>query len=89
MPVNHGPLGPLKPNEPTQVQPPLESGARWRTNLARGSEARAQEAIGNDHATKLLAFMVQQALDEHKANNRDFGVSEISCEFVLVSHDFI
>jgi len=76
-PLNHGPLGSLKPNEPTQAQPPLESGPRWRTNLARGSEARAQEAVGNDHATKLLAFMVQQALDEHKANNRDFGTERV------------
>jgi len=75
MPANHGPLGVLKPSEAFQGPPPPESSARWRTNLARGGEARAYEAVESDHATKLLAFMVQQTLDEYKAGNRDFGVS--------------
>ena len=77
MPANHGPLGALKPSEATAGPPPSESTARWRTNLARGGEARAYEAVERDHATKLLAFMVQQTLDEHKASNRDFGVSTV------------
>jgi syntaxin-binding protein 1 len=89
MPANHVPLGPLKPTESAQAPLPPDSSARWRTNLARGSEARAQEAVESDHATKLLACMVQQVLDEHKASNRDFGVSNISPEFVLVSDDSI
>jgi syntaxin-binding protein 1 len=84
MPANHGPLGILRPDI-VQGPPPPESGPRWRTNLARGGEARAYEALEGDHATKLLAFMVQQALDEHKANNRDFGVSNIRSEFSVVS----
>ena len=81
MPANHGPLGPLKPTESVSGPPPPESSTRWRTNLARGGEARAYEAIENDHATKLLASMVQRFLDEHKASNRDFGVS-ITCKIL-------
>ena len=82
MPANHGPLGPLKPTESVSGPPPPESSTRWRTNLARGGEARAYEAVESDHVTKLLAFMVQQFLDEHKASNRDFGVSTIPRDFV-------
>jgi len=74
MPTNHLPLGGLKPSASTRPPPPPETGVRWRTNLARGSEARAYEAVESDHATKLLAFMIQQALDEHKKNNPDFPV---------------
>jgi hypothetical protein len=86
MPANHGPLGPLKPTEANRGPPPPESSARWRTNLARGSEARAYEAPEGDHATRMLAFMVQQAMDEYKAGNRDFGVSTHST-VLPASHD--
>lgn len=74
MPTNHLPLGGLKPSASTRPPPPPETAVRWRTNLARGSEARAYESVESDHATKLLAFMIQQALDEHKKNNPDFPV---------------
>lgn len=72
LPRNHLPLGGLKPSASTRPPPPAESSARWRTNLARGSEARAYEAVEGDHATKLLAFFVQQALDEKKKGDPDW-----------------
>lgn len=75
MPTNHLPLGPLKPPASSRPAPPPETGARWRTNLARGGDSRTYEASESDHASKLLAFMVQQTLDEHKRNNPDYPVS--------------
>lgn len=78
MPSHHHPLGPLKPHDQTRAPPPPEGSARWRTNLARGDAARAYEAADTDFVTKLLAFMVQQNLDEYKKNNPDFPVSLIS-----------
>jgi syntaxin-binding protein 1 len=78
MPVNHPPLGPLKLPAPVPTArsppPPKSDNARWRTNLARGSEARAVEAVQSEFVTKILAFMVQSNLDEYKRNNPDFGV---------------
>lgn len=79
MPTNHQPLGPLKPHN-TIRPPPPENTSRWRTNLARGSEARAYEAVESEFVTKVLAFMVQSDLDEYKKTNPDFGV----CSTVLV-----
>ncbi|KAH9479547.1 Protein transport protein sec1 [Psilocybe cubensis] len=73
MPSSHQPLGPLKPNAQTRPPPPPEGASRWRTNLARGAEARAYESVESDFVTKLLAFMVQDALEEHKKMNPDFG----------------
>ncbi|KAG6908968.1 hypothetical protein DXG01_002574 [Tephrocybe rancida] len=73
MPSHHPPLGALKPHAETRPPPPPESSARWRTNLARGAEARAYEAVEGDHATKLLAFFVQNNLEEHKKQNPDFA----------------
>ena len=78
VPSNHLPLGPLKPlpqNRPPTAQ---ETTSRWRTNLARGPEARAYESQESDYVTKLLAFMVQEALEEHKKANTDFAVSNFS-----------
>lgn len=72
-PSHHPPLGALKPHETTRPPPPSENSARWRTNLARGADARAHEAVENDYATKLLAFMVQRNLEEHKRANPDFA----------------
>jgi syntaxin-binding protein 1 len=54
--------------------PPAESTARWRTNLARGSDARAFEAVETEFVTKVIALMVQSNLEEHKKDNPDFGV---------------
>jgi len=78
MPSNHLPLGPLKPI--AQNRPPVaqETTSRWRTNLARGSEARVQENVESDYVTKLLAFMVQGILEEHKKLNPEFGVRHFS-----------
>ncbi|KAG6866598.1 hypothetical protein C0991_002088 [Blastosporella zonata] len=73
MPTHHQPLGALKPHADTRPPPPSESSSRWRTNLARGSEARAYEAVEGDHATKLLAFFVQNNLEEYKKQNPDFA----------------
>ncbi|ESK97828.1 snare binding protein sec1 [Moniliophthora roreri MCA 2997] len=75
VPVNHPPLGPLTPHASTRPPPPQEGSGRWRTNLARGAEARAFESVESDYVTKLLAFMVQNNLEEHKKSNPDFGAS--------------
>ncbi|KAJ6534642.1 Sec1-like snare protein [Mycena vulgaris] len=72
MPPNHPPLGALKPHASTRPPPPPETSGRWRTNLARGSEARAYESVEGDFATKILAFFVQNNLDEHKKANPEF-----------------
>ena len=77
MPSNHLPLGPLKPNAQTRPPPPPEGASRWRTNLARGSEARAYESVETEFVTKLLAFMVQTTLEEYKKLNPDFGVGDL------------
>jgi len=74
MPAHHLPLGPLKPTAQNRPPPPPEGASRWRTNLARGSEARAYESVESDFVTKLLAFMVQGYLEEHKKVNPEFGV---------------
>lgn len=87
VPINHPPLGPLGTNPSAAISPPPihrappskieksnSNNAAWRTNLARGSEARAVEAIETEYVTKILAFMVQSNLDEYKRNNSDFGV---------------
>jgi syntaxin-binding protein 1 len=71
-PSHHLPLGPLRPNVQTRAPPPPEGSNRWRTNLARGDSARAYEAADAEFVTKLLAFMVQGNLDEHKRANPDF-----------------
>jgi len=77
MPSNHLPLGPLKPNAQTRPPPPPEGASRWRTNLARGSEARAYESVETEFVTKLLALMVQTTLEEYKKLNPDFGVGDL------------
>lgn len=75
MPPNHLPLGPLKPNAQTRAPPPQENSSRWRTQLARGAEARAYEAAETEFVTRLLAFMVQNNLEDYKKINPEFGVS--------------
>ncbi|KAK0239011.1 Sec1-like snare protein [Armillaria nabsnona] len=73
VPSSHPPLGALKPHTSTRPPPPSEGSGRWRTNLARGADARAYESVETDYVTKLLAFMVQSNLEEHKRANSDFG----------------
>ncbi|KAL0953723.1 hypothetical protein HGRIS_004913 [Hohenbuehelia grisea] len=73
---DHHPLGPLKPSATTRPPPPAEGSGRWRTNLARGAEARAYESVEADHATRLLAFFVQRNLEEHKKANPDFAKAD-------------
>ena len=82
VPSHHPPLGPLKPNPRSRPQPPPETSTRWRTNLARGAEARAYEVLESEYVTKLLAFMVQDNLEEYKRLNRDFPV-RVSTEQVF------
>ncbi|KAF7795046.1 hypothetical protein EIP86_006190 [Pleurotus ostreatoroseus] len=72
LPSTHPPLGPLKPHASTRAPPPPEGSGRWRTNLARGGEARAFESADGDFVAKMLAFMVQSGLDEYKKMNPDF-----------------
>ncbi|KIP07104.1 hypothetical protein PHLGIDRAFT_35581 [Phlebiopsis gigantea 11061_1 CR5-6] len=72
LPTHHPPLGPLRPHASTRAPPPPEGSGRWRTQLARGQEARAYESAEGDYVSKLLAFMVQQGLDEYKKANPDF-----------------
>ncbi|KAJ7698949.1 Sec1-like snare protein [Mycena rosella] len=73
MPPNHPPLGALKPHASTRPPPPPETSGRWRTNLARGAEARAYESVEGDFATKILAFFVQTNLEDYKKANEDFA----------------
>ncbi|KAK7685678.1 hypothetical protein QCA50_011022 [Cerrena zonata] len=72
VPSHHQPLGALKPHANTRPAPPPEPASRWRTNLARGQQAREYESVEGDYAAKILAFMVQDALDEYKKANPDF-----------------
>ncbi|GJE98046.1 Sec1 family protein [Phanerochaete sordida] len=72
LPSHHQPLGPLKPHATTRAPPPPEGSGRWRTQLARGQEARSFESAESDYVAKMLAFMVQQGLDEYKRANPDF-----------------
>ncbi|KAH9913550.1 Sec1-like protein [Epithele typhae] len=71
-PSHHPPLGPLQPHASTRPPPPPEGSGRWRTNLARGGEARAYESVEGDYVAKVLAFMVQQHLDDHKKSDPNF-----------------
>lgn len=76
MPSHHEPLGALKPHEQTRAAaPPTDAASRWRTNLARGAQARAFEEADTDFCTKLLAIQVQELLDEYKKQNPTFPVS--------------
>ncbi|CCM01354.1 uncharacterized protein FIBRA_03404 [Fibroporia radiculosa] len=72
LPSHHAPLGALKPHASTRAPPPAEGSGRWRTQLARGAEARSYEAADSDFVTKILAFAVQRELDEYKKANPDF-----------------
>ncbi|KAI0923481.1 hypothetical protein AcW1_006426 [Taiwanofungus camphoratus] len=72
LPTHHTPLGALKPHNTTRAPPPAETSSRWRTQLARGAEARAYENADSDFISKVLAFMVQRDLDDYKKANPDF-----------------
>lgn len=73
VPAHHGPLGALRPHESTRaVARPPENSLRWRTNLARGDQARQYEAAEAEVLSRVLAFEVQAALDEYKRANPDF-----------------
>ncbi|VDB99862.1 unnamed protein product [Peniophora sp. CBMAI 1063] len=77
LPSHHPPLGPLKPHETTRTAPaPTETATRWRTNLARGDQARQYEQSDSEFLPRLLAFEVQRTLEEHKKLNSDFPVKE-------------
>ena len=75
LPSHHLPLGPLKPHETTRAAPaPTETATRWRTNLARGDQARQYEQSDTEFLPRLLAFEVQRTLEEHKKLNPEFPV---------------
>ena len=74
-PTHHAPLGPLVPNASFLPPPPKEGTGRWRTNLARGAVAREYEHAENEYVSRTLAFLVQQALEEHEKSNPEFPVS--------------
>jgi syntaxin-binding protein 1 len=79
LPAHHPPLGAFKPHVTTRAAPPPQAAGQWRTNLARGEQAREYESVENDFVTKVLAFAVQQELDAYKKANSDFPVSHGSC----------
>ncbi|KAH9975721.1 ras opposite [Lactifluus volemus] len=73
VPAHHGPLGALRPRDSTRDVPrPPENSLRWRTNLARGEQARQYEAAEAEVLSRVLAFEVQAALDEYKRANPEF-----------------
>ncbi|KAF8261652.1 Sec1-like snare protein [Lactarius quietus] len=76
IPAHHGPLGALRPHESTRAAPPPrqanENSLRWRTNLARGEQARQSEAADAEVLSRVLAFEIQSALDEYKRVNPEF-----------------
>ena len=76
VPAHHGPLGALRPHESTRAapRPANENSLRWRTNLARGEQARQSEAADAEVVSRVLAFEIQSALDEYKRANPDFPV---------------
>lgn len=73
LPQAHQPLGPFKPHTSTRAAPPAPNNTRWRTNLARGSDSRAWEEAESEYVTKILAFLVQRNLDDHKKANPEFA----------------
>lgn len=72
LPSHHKPLGPFAP--PPESQAPPDVSSRWRTTLARGDVGRAESEANSAHPTKLLAYMVQQELDDYKKATSDFPV---------------
>ncbi|KAH9000092.1 Sec1-like protein [Lactarius akahatsu] len=74
IPAHHGPLGALRPHESTRAtpRPANENSLRWRTNLARGEQARQTEAAEAEVLSRVLALEIQSALDEYKRLNPDF-----------------
>ncbi|KAH8116520.1 Sec1-like protein [Phellopilus nigrolimitatus] len=75
-PGHHPPLGPLAPAKVALPPPPPEGSGRWRTNLARGAQAREYEHAENEYVARALAFMVQAALEEYEKNNPEFPKKE-------------
>ncbi|EJU03633.1 Sec1-like protein [Dacryopinax primogenitus] len=68
-PSTHGGLGPLKPPEP--VVPESTSSSRWKG----ARQAQPQAEVVDDHISKRLAYMVQDALDEYRRTNPEFPKS--------------
>ncbi|KAH8832694.1 Sec1-like protein [Flagelloscypha sp. PMI_526] len=68
-PSHRSPLGPLTPHASTRPAAAPEPGHRWRTNMARGEQARQYESVEGDHVSKLIALNVQRTLDDYKKSN--------------------
>ena len=73
-PQHHPPLGPYAPAQ--SAPPPVEGSGRWRTNLARGAVAREYEYAESESICRVLARLVQQALDDHQRINPEFPVGD-------------
>ena len=63
LPSHHPPLGPLSPTQSLLPPHPPDS-SRLHTNLARGAQAREYESAEREYVSKVLAWMVQESLDE-------------------------
>lgn len=74
-PQHHPPLGPFTPAQTMLPPPPQEGSGRWRTNLARGVQAREYEFAESESVCRVLARLVQAALDDHQRMNPEFPVS--------------
>lgn len=88
LPAHHQPLGAFKPHATTRSAPPPQASGQWRTNLARGEQAREYESVESDFITKVLAFAVQQELDVYKKANGDFPVRPERCSRQLADLGF-
>lgn len=75
LPSHHKPLGPFAPPHDTRAPPPAAGSGRWRTTLARGDTGRAEAEAESAYLPKVLAYMVQQELDEYKKATPEFPVS--------------
>lgn len=81
LPPHHKPLGPFAP--PPESQAPPDVSSRWRTTLARGDAGRAESEANSAYPTKLLAYMVQQELDDYKKATPDFPVFRFIILFTI------
>ncbi|KAI5117142.1 hypothetical protein M0805_008261 [Coniferiporia weirii] len=75
-PSHHAPLGPFAPAATILPPPPPEGSGRWRTNLARGAQAREYEYAATEYVSRALAFIVQAALEEYEKANPEFPKKE-------------
>lgn len=67
LPSHHPAVGPLSGPDPNSQQLQQQEGSgRWRAALGVGNKV---DYSGEDHLPRVLAYMVQQELDEYKKTN--------------------